>query len=60
MPYKLYTESNLKRKWIPFNEFKDQYRNEHIDDKTSAELEQDYSPMLDQLSHMMKPHMKLT
>ena len=46
MLYKLYTAANINRKMIPFNEFKDQYRDEHIDDKTEAELEQDYSQLL--------------
>ena len=46
MPYKLYTESNLKREVIPFNEFKDQYRDEHIDYTTTDELEQACTQLL--------------
>ena len=44
--YKIYTESNMKRQWIPFNEFYDQYVIENADKKSSDELEIDRRQLL--------------
>ena len=44
--YKIYTEANMKRQWIPFNEFKEQYRREQSDRKSDDELERDYNQLL--------------
>ena len=44
--YRIYTEKNLQRKTIPFDEFYDQYVNENIDKKTVDELEQDRKQLI--------------
>ena len=56
--YKIYTESNMKRQWIPFNEFYDQYVIENADKKSSDELEIDRRQLLNN-AKFAKPIMNL-
>ena len=44
--YKIYTETNMKRQWIPFNEFYDQYVTENIDKKSKDELDKDRDQLI--------------
>lgn len=44
--YKIYTQANIKRRWIPFDEFFAQYVAENEDHKSTSDLEQDREQLL--------------
>ncbi|KAK8845150.1 hypothetical protein M9Y10_021332 [Tritrichomonas musculus] len=44
--YKIYNAENMNRKWIPFDEFYNQYRIENIDKKSTDELDRDRDQLL--------------
>ena len=44
--YKIYNAENMKRQWIPFDEFYNQYRIENIDKKSTDELDKDRDQLL--------------